>query len=258
MTLKVTVLGCGGSLGVPMIGGEWGACDPDEPRNRRSRASIVVEDGSSRLLIDTSPDMREQLLRAGIARVDAVAYTHHHADHTNGIDDLRPLAWRHRKTLDLYADAVTLEALKTRFPYIFSVQEGAAGKLYKPYIEGHVLNGAFSVGDIEVIPFAQDHHTCVSYGFRIGDFAYSTDVANLDEAVFELLAGVRIWIVDATRREPHPSHAHLEKTLSWIERVQPETAYLTHMNHTMDYAALEAETPTNVTPAYDGLIIEVE
>jgi phosphoribosyl 1,2-cyclic phosphate phosphodiesterase len=253
--IEVTILGCGGSLGVPIIGNEWGRCNPDNPRNRRTRASIVIEGQGTRLLIDTSPDLRAQLLREDFGQFDAVLFTHHHADHTNGLDDLRPVTWHSKEPMELYAHAETLADLTRRFPYIFNVMQGDTGKLYKPFMQVREFTQHQRIGNLEVTAFEQDHHTCISMGFRIGSFAYSTDVAELDEAAFDLLQGIDTWIVDCTRREPHPSHAHMEKTLEWIERIKPRRAILTHMNHTMDYDAVNAETPEHVEPAYDGMRI---
>lgn len=251
----VTILGCGGSLGVPVIGNDWGQCDPENPKNRRTRAAVMIECAGYRVLIDTPPDIRHQLLREGIAGIDALLFTHHHADHTNGLDDLRPVAWRNKKPLDVYAHRQTIDELRLRFPYIFNEMTGNAGDLYKPFMRLHEVARQQMIGGIPITAFEQDHHTCISMGFRIGGFAYSTDVAHLDEAAFAALDGVDTWVVDCTRREPHPSHSHMERTLSWIERVNPRRAYLTHMNYTMDYDTIEASTPAHVSPAYDGLVL---
>jgi Metal-dependent hydrolases of the beta-lactamase superfamily I len=182
-------------------------------------------------------------------------FTHHHADHTNGLDDLRPVAWQNKAPLDVYAHQETIDELRTRFPYIFNEMTGNAGKLYKPFMSLHNVSSTQIVGGLTITAFEQDHHTCTSMGYRVGGFAYSTDVAHLDEAAFAVLEGVDTWVVDCTRREPHPSHSHMERTLGWIERVKPRQAYLTHMNYTMDYDTIEATTPANVSPAYDGLVL---
>jgi phosphoribosyl 1,2-cyclic phosphate phosphodiesterase len=250
--VRVTVLGCGTSGGVPVIGNYWGVCDPENPKNRRSRVSVAVEEGDTRLLVDTSPDLRQQCLANGIDQVDGVLYTHDHADHTHGIDDLRIMAMRRRSRVPVYADEGTLATLNRRFDYIFSSQEG-----YPAICEGHEINGAFDVNGVQVIPFEQQHGNVTSLGYRIGDFAYSTDVVSLSDAAFDILDGVKVWIVTALRREPHPTHAHLDKSLEWIERVKPEKAYLTHMTWEMDYATLMNELPDGVEPAYDGLVIDV-
>jgi phosphoribosyl 1,2-cyclic phosphate phosphodiesterase len=250
--VRVTVLGCGTSGGVPVIGNYWGACDPDNPKNRRSRVSVAIEEADKRLIIDTSPDLRQQCLANDIDHVDGVLYTHDHADHTHGIDDLRIMAMRSRARVPIYADTGTLATLKRRFDYIFSSQEG-----YPAICDGHEITGEFEVDGLKVIPFEQDHGNNKTLGFRIGDFAYSTDVVSLNEAAFEALDGVKVWIVTALRMEPHPTHAHLAKSLEWIERVKPEKAYLTHMTWEMDYATLMEQLPEGVEPAYDGLIIDI-
>ena len=250
--MRITVLGCGTSSGVPVIGNYWGACDPNNPKNRRSRVSVAVEEGDTRLIIDTSPDLREQCLANNIDKVDGVLFTHDHADHTHGIDDLRIMAMRSRQRVPIYADKGTLQTLNQRFDYIFDPKEG-----YPAICEGHLIDGAFELGGMPIQPFRQHHGFMDTLGFRIGDFAYSTDVVELDDAAFEALAGIKVWIVTALRYEPHPTHAHLAKTLEWIDRVKPERAYLTHMTWEMDYDTLMSELPDGVEPAYDGLVIDI-
>ncbi len=250
--MRITVLGCGTSSGVPVIGNYWGACDPNNPKNRRSRVSVAVEEGDARLIIDTSPDLRQQCLANNIDKVDGVLFTHDHADHTHGIDDLRIMAMRSRQRVPIYADKGTLQTLNQRFDYIFDPKEG-----YPAICEGHLIDGAFELGGMPIQAFQQHHGFMETLGFRIGDFAYSTDVVELDDAAFEALAGVKVWIVTALRYEPHPTHAHLAKTLEWIDRVQPERAYLTHMTWEMDYDTLMKELPDGVEPAYDGLVIDI-
>ena len=254
--MKITVLGCGGSLGVPMVGNIWGTVDPSEPRNRRRRPSILVEEGGAALLVDTSPDCREQLLAAGVTKLDAVLFTHSHADHVHGVDDLRPLMFQRGHLLPAWLDRATLSDLEARFGYVFSSVEMERG-IYRPILRPHLIDGPFEVAGLPVVPFVQDHGFSTSLGFRFGRFAYSTDVVGLDDDAFAALEGVEVWMVDACREEPHPSHAHLDLTLDWIARVRPERAYLTHMNHTMDYRRLLAALPAGVAPAYDGLVIEV-
>ncbi len=251
--MKVTILGCGTSGGVPRIDGHWGDCDPNEPKNRRRRVSIAVEQGGTRVLVDTSPDMREQFLDAGIRDLDAVLYTHDHADHVHGFDELRALAFARRSPVDIWADEATLATLKTRFPYAFET----LSRYYRPFVEPHLIDGPFTVGGIDVTPFAQGHGDVGSLGFRFGPVAYSTDLLELPEASFKVLEGVEIWIVDALRPEPHPTHTHLAQTLEWIERLKPARAVLTHMAWQMDYRTLLDELPAGVEPAYDGLVIEV-
>jgi phosphoribosyl 1,2-cyclic phosphate phosphodiesterase len=250
--MRVTVLGCGTSGGVPVIGNYWGACDPNNPKNRRSRVSVAVEEGDTRLIIDTSPDLREQCLANDIDRVDGVLFTHDHADHTHGIDDLRIMALRSRQRVPIYGDEGTLETLNRRFDYIFKSQDG-----YPAICEENLIDGPFEIDGMAVRPFQQHHGFMDTLGFRIGDFAYSTDVVELDDAAFEALAGIKVWIVTALRYEPHPTHAHLAKSLEWIDRVKPERAYLTHMTWEMDYDTLMKELPDGVEPAYDGLVIDL-
>jgi phosphoribosyl 1,2-cyclic phosphate phosphodiesterase len=241
---------------VPLIGGNWGRCDPAEPKNRRRRVSILIEHGDATILIDTSPDLREQLLDAGTHRIDAVLFTHGHADHLHGIDDLRALNRLMRQPIPIYADARTLATIGERFDYVFTPIE-PGGLFYKPTLTPHIIDGAFDLAGLHIVPFEQDHGFSKTLGFRIGDMAYSTDVVGLDDAAFQALDGVEIWIVDCLRYEPHPTHSHLEKTLAWIARVKPRRAVLTHMDIPFDYATLRRELPAGVEPGFDGLTIEI-
>lgn len=254
--MKITLLGCGGSGGVPLVGGKWGDCDPAEPRNRRRRVSLLVETEGKTLLIDTSPDLREQLLDAAVTHLDAVLFTHHHADHCHGLDDLRALVYG-RAPIPAYMDAATRETLTLRFDYAFaSAQSG--DQLYPPLMTDHVISGPFEAAGIPVIPFQQRHGPDgESLGFRIGAMAYSTDVSDLEEAAFAVLEGIELWVVDCLRMAPHPTHAHFTKTLEWIERVRPKRAILTHLNHSMDYRRLAALCPPGVEPGYDGLCVSL-
>lgn len=258
--MKITVLGCGGSHGVPMIGNRWGDCDPGDPRNRRRRPSVFVEWGDARILIDTSPDLRAQLLDSDIGRVDAVLFTHAHADHTNGIDDLRAIHRATRAQIDVFAEPDVLRAIEGRFPYLFDRGGASAHAFYPPVLRPREVCGRFAVDGHAVAPFAQQHGFGTrSTGYRMGPFAYSTDVVELDEAAFETLAGIELWIVDCLRVGPeHPTHAHLDRTLAWIDRVRPRRAVLTHMNHQTDYAHLAGLLPDGVEPAYDGLVLEID
>jgi len=259
--MRVTILGCGSSGGVPVAngtpGGYWGVCDPDEPRNRRRRASILVEQAGTSILIDTSPDLRRQILDNGIAALDAVLFTHAHADHCHGIDELRPLVHTRGAPLDAYMDRRTHDRLTTRFGYIFASSRDPQS-FYRPLLVDRIIEGPFRIGAIEIVPFVQGHGSSeTSLGFRFGPVAYSTDVVSLDEAAFAALAGVEVWIVDCLREAAHPTHSHLSRTLAWIERVQPRHAVLTHMSHEADYQTLRRKCPPGVEPGYDGMVIEI-
>jgi phosphoribosyl 1,2-cyclic phosphate phosphodiesterase len=255
--MRVTILGCGGSSGVPLIGNRWGNCNPANPRNRRLRPSILVEHGGTTVLVDTTPDLREQLLAANVQQVDGVLYTHAHADHCHGIDDLRELCRINHRPVPVYAEPQALADLQNRFGYCFKALEAGAS-YYRPQLLPCPITGPLTIGALEVQPFRQDHGWVDSLGFRFGDFAYSTDLVRLDEAAFEALAGITVWVVDCVRLEPHPVHSHLEQTLEWIRRVGPRRAWLTHMNQTLDYDALSRLLPAGVAPAHDGLVIDVD
>ena len=250
------MLGCGPSTGLPAIGPDWGACDPSDPRNRRRRASIAIECRGKTVLIDTSPDMREQLLDANIGRLDAVIMTHAHADHLHGIDDLRSVNRAMRQTIPLYADQKTLREIEQRFGYALTPIE-PGGFFFKPTVTPHTIDGPFTAAELPVVPFVQDHGYSTTLGFRIGALGYSTDVTELDDAAFTALAGIELWIVDCLRYEPHPTHSHLAKTLAWIERLKPRRAVLTHMDRPLDYRELAAKLPPGVEPGQDGLIFEL-
>jgi phosphoribosyl 1,2-cyclic phosphate phosphodiesterase len=259
--MKVTVLGCGGSGGVPFAdgtpGGNWGACDPANPKNRRRRVSILVESGDTAVLVDASPDLRAQLLDAQVRRLDAVLFTHAHADHCHGLDELRALMRRQGGPLDAYMDAQTHQVLTMRFAYAFASSHDPES-LYGALFQDHVLNGPVDIGNIRAIPFIQGHGPETTLGFRFGPVAYSTDVVDLDDAAFEALRGIDVWIVDCLRDEPHPTHSHLEQTLQWIAHVKPARAILTHMNHQIDFEDLRRRCPDGVEPAFDGMVIDVK
>jgi phosphoribosyl 1,2-cyclic phosphate phosphodiesterase len=262
MTLSVRILGCGSSGGVPRLGGEgggyWGACDPAEPKNRRSRCSILVRNGATNVLVDTAPDMRQQLLAAKVSHLNGVLITHDHADQTHGIDDLRALVLaQDGRKLDIWSDRAALDSLSRKFSYIFKTPPN---RDYPPIAQARELPEPFVPfaiggpgGDVPVLAFGQGHGRIRSLGFRFGPVAYSPDVDALDEEAFAALDGVECWIVDALRRTPHPSHAHVARTLEWIARVRPGRAILTNMHVDLDYAALKAELPPGVEPAYDGM-----
>jgi phosphoribosyl 1,2-cyclic phosphate phosphodiesterase len=252
--MKVTILGCGGSGGVPLIGDYWGACNPGNPKNKRLRVSILVEQGGTVILVDTSPDLRQQALAVGLGRLDAVLFTHGHADHLNGIDDLRPVNRLMDRALDVYGSPETIAEIRERFGYVFTPIRPGFG-FYKPCLDPHEVTGPFQIGSLAVTPFEQDHGFTKTTGYRIGDMAYSTDVVDLPDSAFAALTGLKLWIVDCLRFKPHETHAHLDKTLSWIERAKPQRAILTHMNHDVDYDELAARLPAGVEPGFDGLTI---
>jgi phosphoribosyl 1,2-cyclic phosphate phosphodiesterase len=259
--MRVTVLGCGGANGLPTIGNDWGVCDPNNPKNRRQRASILVESDRSRILVDTSPDIRQQLVDANVSAIDAILYTHHHADHVHGIDDVRVLNRLSQKIIDAYGSAESLQAIAKRFDYIFTPPPMQNGKLsfYKPCLNAHVVQPGevFKAAGLDVLPFDQDHGFMKTLGFRFGDFAYSTDLVDLDEAAFAALDGIKFWLVGCLGTAVHPTHAHLDKVLGWIDRLKPERAVLTHMAGGLDYATLAKTLPKGIEPAYDGMVIEV-
>ena len=270
--LRVTILGCGSSGGVPRFGGadgagEWGACDPKEPKNRRSRCSILVERAHpefgfehkqvTSVLVDTSPDMRMQLLAARCSHLDAVLFTHDHADQCHGIDDLRVFAIQMRKRVPVYIDDATAGALLKRFDYCFKQQPGSIYPSILEKIDMPPNGEAFSIdgpaGSIPVKAFLQFHGNVDSLGFRFGNIAYSSDVVGLPEESFKALEGIDTWIIDALQYKPHKTHAHLELALEWIARIKPKRAILTNLHVHMDYQTLKRELPTGVEPAYDGM-----
>ncbi len=257
--MKVTILGCGGSPGTPSIDGGWGECDPDNPKNRRLRPSVLVEDGDTAILIDTSPDLRQQLLSVGVTRLDAVLYTHYHADHLHGIDDLRPVNRAMNGPLDVYADRETLAVISERFGYVFEPLADNAPVIYKPLLVPKTITpgDTFQIGGLDVSVFEQDHGYCKTMGFRVGLFAYCTDVVELPEAAFDVLEGIDLFIVGALVDHPHPTHAHVDKALGWIERVGPTRSVLTHLSGHLDYDELLNRLPGGVEPAFDGMVIEM-
>jgi phosphoribosyl 1,2-cyclic phosphate phosphodiesterase len=265
MTLRFTILGCGSSGGVPRPGLGWGDCDPNNPRNRRRRCSLLVErrgpGGCTRVLVDTSPDLREQLLDAQVDWLDSVLLTHEHADQTHGIDDLRGLVIRRRRRIDIHMDEPTSRAMRTRFAYCFETPPGGN---YPPLLNEHRLVPGRPVtidgegGAITALPFLQQHGDIPSLGFRFGGGAYSSDLNGLPPESVTALAGLDLWIVDALQRRSHPSHFSLDEALAWIERLAPRQAVLTNMHTDLDYERLRGMLPAGVEPAHDGMILEIE
>ncbi len=264
MSMSITILGCGASGGVPRIGGHWGNCDPTNPKNTRRRCSILVQknapSGTTRVLVDTSPDLRMQLIDAEIGEVDGVIYTHEHADHTHGVDDLRQIAFNTQRRTDVYMTERVWKHMVPKFSYCF---ESPPGSFYPPILnareiipyKGFHIDG--EGGPIEIFPMNQHHGSILSLGFRFGDFSYSTDVHEFPDETAKALEGTKIWVIDALRFNTHKTHFNVETALAWIERIGPQRAYLTNMHHDLDYEALRSMLPDHVEPAYDGLTLEV-
>lgn len=256
--MRVTILGCGTSAGVPRVGGpggkgEWGAANPADPRNRRTRCSILVQEQGKTVLVDTSPDLRSQLLSAEVERIDAVIWTHDHADQCHGIDDLRPFALRNGP-IESWSDERTYGVLGRRFGYCFQAEGNG---FYNPIYRHTVISGPFRAAGLPVLPILQDHGTIPSLGFRFGAVGYANDVVMLPEESLKVLEGLEVLIVDAMRYRPHPTHAHLDRALEWIERLRPRRAFLTNLHVDMDYAEVDRTTPAHVTPCHDGMYIDV-
>lgn len=263
MSYRLTILGCGSSGGVPRVGNDWGQCDASNPKNRRLRCAALFErrgpDGVTTVLIDTGPDLREQLLSVGLKALDGVLYTHDHADHTHGIDDLRGVAFAMKKRVPVWFDAATRDTLISRFGYCFATPPGGS---YPPILEPNDIRAPEPVqitgrgGTIEIIPLPQEHADVTSLGFRIGNVAYSPDISGIPETTLPLLENLDLWIVDALRPMPHPSHFSVKQALAWIERLKVKRAILTHLTAELDYAQLKRDLPPNVEPAYDGMVVE--
>lgn len=254
--MKVTILGSGTSSGVPRIGNDWGDCDPAEPKNRRRRVSLLVEHDDVAIVIDTSPDFREQILSKNIQWLDAVLYTHDHADHTHGIDDLRQIFHLMGSPVQCYASPATWAVLVPRFDYVF-----AGTAFYPATAVANPMPPVLTVGGLTITAFVQNHGNIDTLGYRIEAggkaVAYSTDIKQLPPSSEVAVEGLDLWVVDALRRKPHPTHSHLDQTLDWIARAKPKRAVLTHMDNSLDYAALARSLPSGVEPGYDGLTINL-
>lgn len=256
--MKITVLGCGASLGTPAAGGFWGRCDPAEPRNARTRASILVQSETTNVLVDASYDLRQQLNRVGLQKIDGALLSHAHSDHVNGLDDLRMAAYHNNCLVPLYSNRETLDEVHRRWPYLFERHESG---IYVEFLTQNVIgnNDRFKIGDIDVTSFEQDHLTCKSLGFRFGDVAYSVDMADLEEKSLQALRGIETWIVDAGsyQKDPPKTHANIQRVMQWAERLKPKLTYLTVLTTHMDYKTLCDELPPHIRPAYDGLEIDL-
>jgi phosphoribosyl 1,2-cyclic phosphate phosphodiesterase len=262
MTYRFTILGCGSSGGVPRIGMSWGACDPANDKNRRLRCSAMIErmgsGGQTAVLIDTSPDFREQILRSRATALDGVLYTHDHADHTHGIDDLRMVAFAMKKRVNVYFDAATGKSLTERFAYCFKTPEHSN---YQPILNGHTIDGVTPIeiqgagGAIVATPIPQTHGDITSLGFRVSNLAYSPDISAIPDSSRPLLEGLDVWVVDALRYTPHESHFSVKQALAWVERLRPKRTILTHMTSELDYDTLKRDLPVGVEPGYDGMAI---
>ena len=263
MTAAITILGCGSSGGVPRIGGDWGRCDPANPMNRRRRCSILVElhthSGTTRVLVDTSPDLREQMLSSSVRDLDAVLYTHEHADHTHGIDELRAFFLMKRARVPVWADDTTAQLLNSRFAYCFYTPPSSdypAILDLNRLVAGERMTVSGAGGSLTTLPFKVHHGNIDALGFRFGRIAYTPDLNGVPDESLEALAGLDLWIIDALKRTPHPSHFSLGDALKWIDRMKPRRAILTNMHVDMDYETLRRELPPNVEPAYDGMKLE--
>ena len=265
MSLTFRILGCGSSGGVPRLDGDWGACDPTNPKNRRTRCSLLVKkraengQGQTQVLIDTSPDMHAQLVEAQTHWLDAILYSHDHADQTHGIDDVRAMVYAKRQRIEVWMDDATSATLTNRFGYCFAPLSGSQypailkdNRITQPYRDISISGEG---GDIIATPFKQIHGSITSLGYRIGNLAYSSDISELPEESFDAVSGLDCWIVDALRRAPHPTHFHLEKTLTMIETFKPKQAILTNLHVDLDYETLCKELPPHIRPAYDGMEI---
>ena len=254
MTFEVTILGCGSSTGVPAIGNNWGNCDPNNPKNKRMRSSILVKDENNTILIDAGPDLRQQLLNSNVKNIDAVFVTHGHADHIHGIDDFRFLNVLMNKDIDLFASQTTIKQIKEKFGYVFEkLNPKSNGYYYKPCLTPNIIKPNFQLNNLDIKTFDQDHGFSKSTGFRINNIAISTDVVDLNTEAFNNLNNLDLWIVDCLRFKPHKTHAHLEKTLQWIDKVKPKKSILTHMNYEVDYNEISKILPKNCYAAFDGM-----
>ena len=254
--IRAIILGSGGAAGVPAIASGWGLCDPENPKNRRLRPSILVESDNTRILVDTSPDLREQLLTQKVQKLDAILYTHAHADHLHGIDDIREVNRAMGREIPVWGSPQVLADINQRFSYVFEPLAAGAKSIYKPLLDPKLIDGPFKVGDIEVTPLLQDHGYLDTIGFRFGPLAYTTDLVNMPEESFATLAGIEVWIIGClTNFADHPTHLSVDKAVEWINRIKPRRAIITHMGGRLDYATLKASLPPHIEPAFDGMVV---
>jgi len=257
--MKVTVLGCGASLGTPAAGGFWGTCDPKEPKNHRTRASILVQSETTNILVDATVDLRTHLNRLNLKKIDGVLISHNHSDHVNGVDDLKVISYHDNKLMDVYSNFETLEEMDRRWPYLFRPKSDG---VYIEFLKKNQIDNyqKFRIGDIDVESFEQDHMTCDSLGFRFGKLAYSVDVADLNERSLAVLEGVETWILDAAayHKEAILTHANIQRVKKWVDILKPKMTYLTVLTTHMDYKTLCDELPPHIRPAYDGMVIDTE
>jgi phosphoribosyl 1,2-cyclic phosphate phosphodiesterase len=264
MTLTLTILGCGSSAGVPRPALGWGKCDPNNPKNRRRRCSLLAErsseHGVTRILIDTAPDLREQLIDANVDHIDAVFYTHEHADQSHGIDDLRSVVLHQRRRIPVYLNQATGKDIMHRFSYCFVAPPGSN---YPPILSGHSIEAGESRsidgqgGEVRLTAFDLQHGNIPALGFRIGDAAYTPDVSDIPRESWPALENLDLWIIDGLRYAPHPSHFSVNDALSWIDRFKPRRAVITNMHSDVDYEVLRLSLPENIVPAYDGMRLTV-
>jgi phosphoribosyl 1,2-cyclic phosphate phosphodiesterase len=263
-TLRITVLGCGSSGGVPRIGPagpNWGACDPANPKNRRQRCALLIQrfghDGTTNVLIDAGPDLRRQLIDVGVGVLDAVIFTHDHADHVHGIDDLRMVVFNRRSRLPAWMNEATAQKILTRFDYVFETPPGSS---YPPILNRHMIDGPVSIdgagGIVTAEPFLVPHGDIEALGFRFGPLVYTPDIKDMSAAAWEMLRGADCWLLDSLRHTPHVSHVNVETALTWIAKAAPPRAFLTNLHIDLDYEELDAITPSNVHPAHDGLVLK--
>ncbi|MEM6461651.1 MAG: MBL fold metallo-hydrolase [Pseudomonadota bacterium] len=262
---RFTILGCGSSPGVPRINGDWGACDPSNPKNRRLRAALLIEQidpagNRTTIAIDSGPDFRAQMLAANVRRLDAVIFSHPHADHLHGIDDIRGFVFAQGKRMPVYADHQTMKRLREGFDYCFATPPGGN---YPPIVDGYLIDNVNAKlviegegGPIPILPLEQLHGDIISLGFRIGDLAYCSDVSGFPDGTVDRMKDLDVLIIDALQYRPHPSHLSLSQALEWSQRLRPARTILTHMHIPLDYATVAAETPDDVEPAYDMMVVE--